>query len=55
MIKFSCSFLVSGYSSLVKDMYGLRLFASCTDDKIYEYNIHNYSDKPGMICRIQNF
>ncbi|XP_012935230.1 denticleless protein homolog [Aplysia californica] len=35
-----------GYSSLVKDMYGLRLFASCTDDKIYEYNIHNYSDKP---------
>jgi len=35
-----------GYSSLVKDSYGMRLFASCTDDKIYEYDIHNYHSTP---------
>lgn len=37
---------IRGYSSLAMDSYGLRLFASCTDDRIYEFDIHNYVDKP---------
>ncbi|XP_059168656.1 denticleless protein homolog A-like [Physella acuta] len=35
-----------GYSSLVQDSRGLRLFASCTDDVIYQYDLASYNPVP---------
>ncbi|GFS08921.1 denticleless protein homolog [Elysia marginata] len=35
-----------GYTSLVLDSRRLRLFASCTDDAIYEYNLASYDPNP---------
>ncbi|KAH9499609.1 hypothetical protein Btru_074252 [Bulinus truncatus] len=36
-----------GYSSLVEVSNGLRLFANCTDDVIYEYDMAGYKSTPG--------
>ncbi|RUS77475.1 hypothetical protein EGW08_014781 [Elysia chlorotica] len=35
-----------GYTSLVLDSRRMRLFASCTDDVIYEYNMASYDSNP---------
>lgn len=38
----------AGFSSLLFDSTGTRLFASCTDDVIYQYDFINYSPIPGV-------
>ncbi|CAG5118383.1 unnamed protein product [Candidula unifasciata] len=40
-----------GYSSLVLDSQGRRLFASCTDDVIYEYDMASYNPQPVQTWR----
>ncbi|XP_046373016.2 denticleless protein homolog [Haliotis rufescens] len=35
-----------GYSSLTVDSYGANLFASCTDDIIYQYDLVTYNKQP---------
>ncbi|XP_064622324.1 denticleless protein homolog A-like [Lineus longissimus] len=40
------SIRMHGFSSLVLDESKSRLFASCTDDTIYQFNTANYSPKP---------
>lgn len=37
----------SGYSSLVLDSTGTNLFASCTDDNIYMFNVVGLKRDPG--------
>lgn len=41
-----------GYSSLVLDSTGVNLFANCTDDSIYMFNMTSLRTVPGMheIC-----
>lgn len=38
-----------GFTNLVVDEAGKRLYASCMDSKIYSYNVSTYSQKPSMV------
>lgn len=38
-----------GFTNLIVDEAGTRLYASCMDSKIYSYNVSTYSQKPSMI------
>jgi denticleless len=38
-----------GFTNLIVDEAGTRLFASCMDSKIYSYNVSTYSQKPSMV------
>ncbi|BFZ07529.1 hypothetical protein BsWGS_10568 [Bradybaena similaris] len=40
-----------GYSSLVLESQGRRLFASCTDDVIYEYDMASFNPEPVQTWR----
>lgn len=39
---------IIGYSSLVLDSSCTQLFASCTDDIVYQYNLLSLDPKPGI-------
>jgi denticleless len=38
-----------GFTNLIVDEAGTRLYASCMDSKIYSYNVSTYSQKPSMV------
>ena len=38
-----------GFTNLIVDEAGTRLYASCMDSKIYSYNVSTYSPKPAMV------
>ncbi|CAH0561463.1 unnamed protein product [Brassicogethes aeneus] len=48
MLPYAGSTLKNGFSSLMIDRQGLKLYANCLDNSIYCYNIGSYSKKPVM-------
>ena len=38
-----------GFTSLLVDPYGIKLYASCVDKTIYAYNISSYRESPSNL------